>query len=321
MFCARSGFEPGGCRGLSRRRGVTGVGEAPAGPGIEAPARRRPSVPAPVLVLGSAVSTQTGSALAKGLFPAVGPPGVLLLRLVFGALLVAIVTRPRLHGWTRQQAPLAAALGTTIVGVNFTFYEALDRASLGITVGLQFTGPLMVAILGSRHRVDLLWAGFAGAGVALLALGAGEHELEPLGLVFALSGGVCWALFIVLGAHVGRVFPDNAGLFPAMAFAAVLVMPPGILVGGRELLDGDVLLRGIAIGALSAAVPWTLELSTLRRVPPRVFGVIISLTPAVAALSGLVFLGERLSRLSWLALGFIIVASAGASTKQEAGAR
>jgi inner membrane transporter RhtA len=279
-------------------------------------AARHLRLPAPLLVLGSAVSTQSGSAIAKDLFPAVGPTGVVFLRALFGTLMLGIATRPRLHGWTRQQALLAAGLGSALAGLNLTFYEALDRESLGIAVAVQFGGPRLVATFGSRRAVDLVWVGLAGVGIALLAAGAGGHASTPLGLGLSAVAGGWWATYIVLGARVGRVFPDNAALFPARAVAALWLLPVGVVGGGSRLVEGHVLLRASAVGVLASAIPWTLELTALRRVPARVFGVIVALTPAVAALSGFLFLDERLGWQAWLALVLIIAASAGVSIRE-----
>jgi inner membrane transporter RhtA len=296
---------------------MTEVGNALAGVALQPTGTHRPRLAAPLLVLGAAISVQSGSAIAKALFPIVGPPGVVFLRVVFGTLILALTTRPRLHGWTRQQLLLVAGLGTALAGLNLTFYEAIARVPLGVAVTVEFIGPLAVAIVGLRHGLDLVWVALAAAGIALLAAGGSHAGGAPLGLVLAAVSGGFWAAYIVLGARVGRMFPDNSALLPAMAVAALWLLPVGVRGVGSHLFEWHVLVRAMAVGALSSAIPWTLELTALRRVPARVFGVIVSLTPAVAALSGFLFLGERLGPSAWVALGLVVSASAGATMRQQ----
>jgi len=268
-------------------------------------------VPAPLLVLGSAVSVQSGSALAKSLFQTLGPPGVVFLRLLFGTILLCLATRPRPRNWTRHQVILAAALGTTLACLNLTFYEAIARTPLGIAVALEFVGPLAVAVVGSRRALDLLWVVLAGGAVALLAQGGG-YGGSTLGVALSLLAGGFWAVYIVLGVRIGRTYRSNSVLFPAMATGSLWLLPWGTLGAGSHLLEPRLLLEALGVGALSSAIPWTLELTAMRYVSARVFGILVSLTPAVAAVSGFVLLGQRLRPLAWTALALVIVASAGA---------
>ena len=285
--------------------------------------RARPSratvVPAPLLVLGAVASVQSGAAVATRLFPAVGPAGTVLLRLGLSGLLVLAVARPRLQGRRRADVGLAVLFGLVLAAMNATFYEALDRIPLGIAVTVEFVGPLTVAIAGSRRRLDLLWVGLAGAGVVLLGLLAGGFwggsDLDGVGLLLALVAGGFWGCYILLSQRVGAVFPGASGLAIGLTAGSVALLPFGIAAGGTELLDPSVLGRGLAVALLSSAVPYSLELFALRRLRASVFGVLMSLEPAVAALSGLAFLGQHLGIQDWLAIACVMAASVGATRR------
>ena len=265
-----------------------------------------------LLVLGAASSVQAGASVAKSLFPELGPPGVVFLRLLFGSVALWAIARPALRGRPRRELWLVAALGVVLVTMNVLFYESIARLPLGIAVTVEFLGPLAVAIIGSRRRIDFLWVVLAGAGVALLAEGGGR-AVHPLGLVLAASAGVCWALYIYLSVPIGRAYPGASGLAPAMVLGAVLVAPWGIVSAGHHLRDPQLVGAGVGVGLLSSALPWSLELEALRRLPTHVFGVVLSLEPAVAALAGFVFLHEHLRLRAWLAIALVVLASAGAA--------
>ena len=264
------------------------------------------------LVLTAACSVQGGAAVAKTLFPELGPPGVVFLRLAFGSAALWAIARPQLRGRSGADLRLLGALGVVLVSMNITFYEALSRAPLGVVVTVEFLGPLAVAVLGSRRAVDLLWVACAGSGVALLADGGG-HSVRVAGIVFAAVAGLFWALYILLSVHVGRRFPGASGLAPAMALGAVLMAPWGIYSAGHHLRDAQLVGAAVGVGLLSSAFPWSLELEALRRLPSHVFSVVLSLEPAVAALVGLLFLHEHLRTRAWLAIGLFVLASAGAA--------
>ena len=265
-----------------------------------------------LLVLGAASSVQAGASVAKSLFPELGPPGVVFLRLLFGSIALWAIARPALRGRPRRELWLVTALGVVLVTMNVLFYESIARLPLGIAVTVEFLGPLAVAIIGSRRRIDFLWVVLAGAGVALLAEGGGR-AVHPLGLVLAASAGVCWALYIYLSVPIGRAYPGASGLAPAMVLGAVLVAPWGIVSAGHHLRDPQLVGAGVGVGLLSSALPWSLELEALRRLPTHVFGVVLSLEPAVAALAGFVFLHEHLRLRAWLAIALVVLASAGAA--------
>jgi inner membrane transporter RhtA len=277
------------------------------------PERRASAV---ALVLAAACSVQGGAAVAKTLFPELGPPGVVFLRLLFGSAALWAIARPELRDRPRAELRLVAALGVVLVSMNITFYEALNRAPLGVAVTVEFVGPLAVALIGSRRPVDLLWVVLAGTGVALLAVGRGGPA-QASGIVLAAIAGGFWALYILLGVRVGRVFSGATGLAPAMALGALLIAPWGIYTAGRHLRDPQLVGAAVGVGLLSSALPWSLELEALRRLPSHVFSVVLSLEPAVAALVGLLFLHEHLGASAWLAIALVVVASAGAAGRRS----
>jgi inner membrane transporter RhtA len=264
------------------------------------------------LVFAAACSVQGGAAVAKSLFPQLGPPGVVFLRLLFGSAALWAIARPQLRHRRRADLRLIAALGVVLVSMNITFYEALARVPLGIAVTVEFVGPLAVAVLGSRKAVDLLWVVLAGAGVGLLADGGGT-AVRPLGIVLAATAGFFWALYILIGVRVGRAFSGATGLAPAMALGALLMAPWGILSAGHHLRDAQLVGAAVGVGLLSSALPWSLELEALRRLPPHVFSIVLSLEPALAALAGFVFLHEHLHARAWVAIALVMLASAGAA--------
>jgi inner membrane transporter RhtA len=269
------------------------------------------AVPPTGLVLLAVTTTQIGSALAKGLFDVLGPAGTALVRLVFAALVLLAVFRPRLRGRTAHDLRLVALFGLVLTGMNLSFYLAIERIPLGVAVTLEFVGPLGVAIAGSRRARDFLWVVLAGIGV--IVLGGGGSAADPVGIGLALIAGCCWAGYIVVGARVGRRFEGGTGLAVAMAIGAVVLLPVGVFDAGPALLEPGLLLAGAGVALLSSAIPYTLELEALRRMPKRVFGVLMSTEPAVAALAGLLVLGERLAPSDWLAIGLVVAASAGAA--------
>jgi inner membrane transporter RhtA len=272
---------------------------------------RRARTVSMAFVLGAIVSVQTGAAAATTLFVHVGPAGAVLLRTLFAALALVALWRPSLRGHSRVEWRLVVALGLALAGMNLAFYAALDRIPLGIAVTFEFVGPLGVAIVGTRRGSDLLWAGLAGIGIALLSPGVGG-SLDALGVGFALLAGVFWAGYILLTARVGRAFERGDGLALAMVVSTLVLIPGGIVGGGSDLLGPGVLAVGIAVALLSSAIPYSLELEALRRLPEPTFGVLMSLEPAVAALVGLAFLGQALSARELAAIALVVVASAGA---------
>jgi inner membrane transporter RhtA len=269
-------------------------------------------IPPTALVLGAIVSVQVGAAVAKSLFDDAGPTGTVLLRVAFAALVLWLAWRPRPATHAPTDLRLAAAFGVTLAGMNLAFYEALDRIPLGVAVTLEFVGPLGVAVAASRRGLDALWVVLAAGGILLLAdLGGGS--VDAAGVALALLAGCFWAAYIVVNERVGRTFAGGHGLALAMAVATVLLVPVGVAGAGDALLDPRVLAIGAAVAMLSSAIPYSLELEALRRIPPGVFGVLMSLEPAVAALAGLAILEEVLGLREWIGIALIVAASAGAA--------
>lgn len=271
------------------------------------------AVPPSALVLLGIVSVQVGAAVAKQLFSSAGPAGVVTLRLVFSALVLLAVWPPlRRRRLDARTLALVGAFGLVLSVMNLAFYQALARIPLGAAVTIEFLGPLAVALAGSRRRVDVLWAVLAGVGVYLLASG-GDGRLTLAGVLFAALAAVCWAAYILLAAAVGQRTEGGSGLALASVVGAAVVTPFGVVEAGTALLEPEVLLIGLAVALASSAIPYSLELEALRRMPPRVFGVLMSLEPAVAALVGLAVLGELLAPGQWLGIGAVMAASAGAA--------
>ncbi len=279
--------------------------------GLAAPAGRTLSaIPPPALVLLGMVSVQLGSVLAKHLFRAVGSFGTVALRLFFAATMLLLLWRPSLR-LSRRTWLVVLGYGVTLGSMNLCFYLALARIPLGIAVTIEFLGPLAVALAGSRRWLDALWAVLAAGGVALLMEGRGDLNL--VGLLFALAAGACWGLYILLGAALGRHTTEGNGLALGLTIAALMVVPIGIADSATALLQPWVLLAGLGLALLSSVIPYSLDLEALRKVPPRVFGILMSLEPAMAALIGLVLLQESLRLSQWIAVLCVVIASAGAT--------
>ncbi|MCK2216579.1 EamA family transporter [Actinomadura sp. ATCC 31491] len=289
------------------------------GPGLPRPGNvlrtAAGSVPPSSLVLLGIFSVQFGAAFAKELFTALPPSAVVFLRIAAGALIMGAVARPRLRGLGRRDWAVGLGFGLTLALMNLSFYEALSRLPMGIAVAIEFLGPLGVAVAASRRRIDLLWVGLAGAGVALLAPWGESASVSWLGIGFAMVAGACWAGYILLSAAAGRRFPGTSGLAFAMIVSAVAVAPVGVTTGGAGLLEPHLLLIGLGVGLLSSVIPYSLELQALRRMPPHTFGILMSLEPAVAALAGVLLLGEILHVQQWAAIVCVVAASLGSTRR------
>jgi inner membrane transporter RhtA len=209
---------------------------------------------------------------------------------------------------------LAGLFGLILASMNFTFYSAIHRIPLGIAVTFEFIGPLTVAIVGSRRPIDLLWVALAAVGILALTEG-GVHHLDGLGVALALLAGGLWAAYILINARVGRAFEGATGLSLAMCVGTVLMIPLGVAQGGSHLLEPRSLLLGAAVGLLSSAIPYSFENEALRRIDPAVFGVLMSIEPAMAALAGFIALGQGLTARAVLGIALVVVASVGAARR------
>jgi inner membrane transporter RhtA len=272
--------------------------------------------PSPVLVLGGIASVQFGSAIATTLFDRIGPDGAVLLRLVTASIVLLAVWRPRVRGVGRRELLLAALFGLVLAAMNLSFYEAIHRIPLGIGVTLEFIGPLTVAVAGSRTRLDFVWVALAAAGIVALTRG-NAHGLNGLGVALALAAGAMWGLYILVNARIGRAFAGGTGLALAMCVATIGALPFGIAQGGAHLFSLHSLALGAAVGMLSSAIPYTFEVEALRRIATSVFGVLMSIEPAMAALAGFIVIGQGLTARELVGMALVVAASVGASRNAQ----
>ena len=325
-----------GARGADARRATAYRPAPPAspsgGPGSGNPGSDGPlgRVPPTVLILSGGISVQIGAGLAARLFTQLPAAAVTGLRLWAAALILAALggrsLAPVIRGLVGDRswhdAGIAVAFGLVLATMNYSIYQAMARIPLGIAVTIEFLGPLAVAVVTSRRLLDLLWVGLAGAGVLLLTRGGtslahsahpGDTGLVVTGTLFALTAAACWAAYIMLSRSTGRRFSGSSGLVLAMIIAAIAVTPPAIAAGHAALLRPEFLAMGALIGLLSSVIPYGFEMQALRRMPTRVFGIFMSMQPAIAALVGLALLSESLNAREWVAIVLVTVASAGAA--------
>ena len=263
------------------------------------------------LVLIGMLSVQFGAAVSKGLFGEIPPVGMVLLRLFTSSLILLALARPRLGGRAAVDWRPVLALGLALGAMNWAFYESFARIPLGVAVTIEFIGPLAVAAVGSHRPRDLVWVGLAAMGIALF--GAGPTKVDALGFGLALLAGGCWALYIVSTAATGRRWAGVEGLAVASTVATLAVAPFAVATAGARLLDPRLLVLGALVGFLSSVIPYSLEMVALRTLAPRVFGILMSLEPAVAALVAAVLLREWLTPLQLLAMACVTAASVGAA--------
>ncbi len=286
---------------------MAATGIAPA----ELPASRATGIG---LAVAAMVTIQFGAALSEPMFDRIGPAGVVALRLTLAALILWPIVRPRIRGRTQEDLLVAVALGICSGFLTLAFFEAIARIPLGVAVTIEFLGPLGVALAGSRRPRDVAWVVLAGAGVAMLTLGDGAGEpLETTGVLLAGISAVCWAGYILLTKRVGARWAGLEGLAVSLAVAALVTLPFGVAGGGAELLDPEVLLAGIGLALLIPLLPYAFELVALRRLPTALFGVIMSLEPAIAALLGFLILDQTLAAAGVAAIAMVVVASGGAT--------
>ena len=278
--------------------------------------RPRNTVPAPLYALGAIASVQLGATVARHLFDVLGATGTVFLRVGFGAAILLAISRPRWPRFESRQWRAIVVFGLVIAAMNLCFYQAIARIPLGIAVTIEFLGPLGVAIAGSRKALDFVWAIMAAAGVAMLSIGGGNVTLW--GALLALGAAAGWAAYILLSQRVGRLVPGPDGLAFALSVGALALLPFGVAAGGSRLLNLPNLGVGLMVAVLSSAVPFSLEFAALRRLSSQVFGILMSLEPAMGAAAGYLFLGQRLSFSDLLAIALVMIASAGA-TRTAAG--
>jgi inner membrane transporter RhtA len=260
---------------------------------------------------------QLGATLAKGLFPMVGAGGTAALRLSIAALILLAVWRPWHIRFTRRQLSIVIVYGIAMGWMNFFFYLALSYIPLGITMALEFTGPLGVALFASRRPIDFLWILLAALGlVALLPVGVGGAPLSVLGVAYALAAGVCWALYILFGRRAGAAHGGQITSWGTV-IGALVIVPIGFAHSGTQLFSPAILPMAVGVAVLSSALPYSLEMFAMPRIATRTFGVLMSLNPALGALSGMIFLGESLTLIQWMAIASIVAASAGSAATRE----
>jgi len=279
---------------------------------VQKPAASGPLVGV-ALVIGSCLSLPFGAAVAAQLFPVLGPWGVTSLRVAIAAILLVVLVRPRPGKWTRAQWLAAVLFGVSLAAMNGFFYAAIDRIPLGPAVAIEFLGPLVLAAVLTRRLADAAWVGVALLGMVVLGIDGliGAEPLDPLGVVFILIAAGFWIMYIRMSARVGALIPGNSGLAMGLVVAAVLLIPVGIPAVSTVAMDPQLLLLAAITAVLSSVIPYTFELAALRRLPQRVFGVLLSLEPAFATLAGWLILGQDATPLRMLAVGLVIAASVG----------
>jgi inner membrane transporter RhtA len=264
-------------------------------------------------VLGSVVALGIGTSFAKQLFPQVGSLGTTALRVGFSALLLLLIWRPWRWPLSKADAKSLLRYGVALGCMNLMFYQSLQSIPFGVAVAIEFSGPLAVAFFTSRQRIDTLWIALAAAGLGLLLpLGHDVTSLDPVGVGFALGAAVCWGTYILFGKKVGHLHAGHSVAL-GLTVAAITVVPFGIWHAGSALLQPQILLYGLGVAAVSSAIPISLEMVALKRLTPAAFGVMTSMEPAVAALLGLLVLGEQLTGLQWLAVMLVMGAAAGSA--------
>lgn len=264
-------------------------------------------------LLGSLVSLAVGTSFAKSLFPALGAEGTTAYRIVFAMLMLMTVFRPWRRKWVWADALPLGLYGVTLGVMNLLFYSAIKTIPFGVAIAIEFTGPLALAVWTSKKTSDWLWVSLAIAGLALLLpLPGGEANsaLDPMGMFFAFTAGICWALYIVFGQRVALRYGSMATPMGMLA-AAIMVTPIGFYHAGTAMLDPQWLVAGLAVALLSSAIPYALEMFSLHHLSKNTFSILLSLEPAVGALAGWLVLAEHLSLTQGLAIVLVMVASMG----------
>lgn len=268
-----------------------------------------PPVPAVLLAI---ISVQCGAAIAKTLFPTIGSAGTASMRIGISAIILFLAYRPNLKNITPQQWKLVIPYGLSLGAMNLIYYIAIERIPIGLAVTLEFVGPLLLAIAGSKRLVDYCWVLLAAIGILLIAPWKNDG-LDPVGIICALLAGAFWSAYIVLGGKVSKIMNDGDAVTTGMLFAALLVLPFGFLESGLDNLTPKLFGMGVALALLSSAIPFTLEMNALGKLPPRTFSILMSLEPAAASICAFIFLKESLNFYEILAVICVIIASAGST--------
>ncbi|UTN03079.1 DMT family transporter [Flavobacterium bizetiae] len=270
------------------------------------------NIPPIYAVLLAIVSVQCGAAIAKSLFPAIGAAGTASIRIGFSAVILLLAYRPNLRTITPRQWKMVIPYGLCLGAMNLVFYLAIERISIGLAVTLEFVGPLLVAIIGSKRLIDYCWVILAAIGIALITPWTNEG-VDLLGVLFALLAGALWATYIVLGGKVSQIMNDGQAVSTGMLFAAILILPFGFYENGLANLTPKLFGMGVALALLSSAIPFTLEMKALGQLPPRTFSILMSLEPAAASICAFIFLQEKLNLYEILAVFCVVIASAGST--------
>lgn len=275
---------------------------------------RRPLLSSILLILTAMFSIQYGASVAKQLFPLAGAAGTTALRVSISALILLVLAKVWKHKISWRSLPMIAAYGASLGSMNLLFYFALERIPLGIVVALEFTGPLAVALLSSKRVLDLVWAFLAAIGIYLiLPLSSSSSNLDVMGVVLALGAGLFWGLYIVFGKSAAKSGDSLQVTAWGMVFAAMVTAPFGIFLNGSQIADMSLLPMGVLVAILSSALPYSLEMKAMRHIPTKTFGILMSLEPVVATLTGFLFLRESLSLPQWAAIVCVMLASAGST--------
>lgn len=268
-----------------------------------------PPVPAVLLAI---ISVQCGAAIAKTLFPALGAAGTASMRIGISALILLLAYRPKFSNITKEQWKIVIPYGLSLGAMNLVFYLAIERINIGLAVTLEFIGPLLVAIIGSKRLIDYCWVLLAALGIVLIAPWSNTH-IDSLGVLFALLAGALWAAYIILGGKISKIMNDGEAVSTGMLFAALLILPFGFYENGLINLTPRLFGLGVALALLSSAIPFTLEMKALGQLPPRTFSILMSLEPAAASICAFIFLQEKLNLYEILAVICVIIASAGST--------
>ena len=267
--------------------------------------------PIPAVLL-AIVSVQCGAAIAKGLFPEIGAAATASLRIGLSAVILLVAFRPKLSELNAKQWKYVILYGLSLGAMNMIFYFAIERIPIGLGVTLEFVGPLVLAIFSSKKAVDFIWVILAAVGIALIAPWT-DKGLDLIGVLLALLAGAFWAAYILLGGRISKIMKGGEAVAVGMLFATILILPFGFAGGGLNHLNPKLLALGAALALLSSAIPFTLEITALKQLPPRTFSILMSLEPAMASLAAFVFLQEYLTVVECAAVACVVIASAGSS--------